>query len=113
MDQENRAESAVADGSAKLTTIAVELRYTQRKRSRRVELRSADTLQTLWVSVVADGPAALHAAARALAVCESRRWTIAKIEPFPWADEFARASANDAPTREQSSARRRGASRAQ
>jgi hypothetical protein len=73
----------------------VELCYGQRRRQRRVVLRSVATGRALWTSVVTDGPAALHAAARALAVCEARRWAIARIEPFPWANELARASAND------------------
>lgn len=49
------------------------------------------------VVAATDGADALRAAARLLAACEARRWTIVKIEPFPWADEVVRGSANDAP----------------
>lgn len=76
-------------------TLRVELCYERRRAFRKVIVRSQESGAVLWTSVVRDGPAALQSAARALAACEARGWTMAKIEAFPWADELGSASAND------------------
>jgi|LNFM01.1.fsa_nt_gb hypothetical protein len=85
--------------------LSVELCYAQPRRggkaakrsARRVIVRSVESGQRLMSIAAMDGVDALRAAAKLLAACEAHGWTIAKIEPFPWADEVIGASANDGP----------------
>lgn len=97
MDERDERQDRDDDRGADTDAVVVELCYSRDRRSgqRRVIVRTVEGRSTLWVGVESDGPAALRAAARALAACEARGWTIAKIEPFPWANELRTASAND------------------
>ncbi|MFO0560566.1 MAG: hypothetical protein U0269_21300 [Polyangiales bacterium] len=89
--------------------MSVELCFARDRRSdvRRVIVRTVQGRVTLWVGIESDGPSALRAAARALAACEAKGWTIARIEAFPWANELRGASANDDGARRDERASRR------
>lgn len=110
MDKRDEQERNEVSSGAHGQTVSVELCFARDRRSdvRRVIVRTVEGRVPLWVGIESDGPSALRAAARALAACEARGWTIAKIEAFPWANELRWASANDDGARRDERAARRG-----
>jgi hypothetical protein len=111
-EQEYDGEPSDERSAALGETVSVELCFARDRRGdvRRVIVRTVPGRVTLWVKIESDGPSALRAAARALAACEAKGWTVARIEAFPWANELRGVSANDDGARRDERATRRARS---